>query len=112
MEGVVMAPAEEWVAEADKVTEAKQAAVHTGGVQSKHWPAYLRKGWWMPKRKKGVEFASVALYTLRTDSLVGGQLTETNGDFSLENLPLGGYNLKITYLGYNPVEQKVIADHG
>lgn len=58
--------------------------------------------------KKGVEFASVALYTLRTDSLIGGQLTEGNGDFSLENLPLGGYKLKITFLGYNPVEQKVI----
>jgi iron complex outermembrane receptor protein len=58
--------------------------------------------------KKGVEFASVALYTLRSDSLMGGQLTETNGDFSLENLPFGGYNLKITYLGYKALTQKVI----
>ena len=58
--------------------------------------------------KKPVEFASVALYTFRGDSLVTGQLTETNGDFSLDNLPFGGFKLKINYLGYLTVEKKVI----
>jgi len=60
------------------------------------------------KTKKGVEFASVALYTIRTDSLVGGQLTESNGDFSLDNLTSGGYKLKVTFIGYTSIEQKVI----
>jgi hypothetical protein len=59
-------------------------------------------------KKKPIEFASVAIYTLRNDSLIGGQLTETNGDFSLENLPFGGYKLKITSMGYVTQEQKVI----
>jgi iron complex outermembrane recepter protein len=59
-------------------------------------------------KKKGIEFASVALYTLKSDSLVGGQLTEANGEFSLDNLPFGGFKLKITYVGYTPIEQKVI----
>ena len=60
------------------------------------------------KTKKGVEFASVAIYTLKTDSLVGGQLTETNGDFSLDNLSFGGYKLKISYIGYTTLEKNVI----
>jgi hypothetical protein len=60
------------------------------------------------KTKKGVDYASVALYTLKGDSLVGGQLTENNGDFSLDNITLGGYKIKVSYLGYKTVEQKVI----
>ena len=59
-------------------------------------------------KKKPVEFASVALYTIRTDSLVGGQLTDGKGEFTIDNIPLGGYNLKITFVGYTPIEQKVI----
>ncbi len=65
-----------------------------------------------PKTKKGIEFASVALYTLKGDSLTAGQLTETNGDFSLNDLPFGGYKLKITFLGYKTLEQKVIVSPG
>ncbi|HWB64485.1 MAG TPA: outer membrane beta-barrel family protein [Chitinophagales bacterium] len=61
-----------------------------------------------PKTGKGIEFASVALYTTHGDSLTGGQLTETNGDFSLDNLPLGSYKLKITYVGYKPMEKNVV----
>ncbi len=59
-------------------------------------------------KKKPVEFASAALYTYRTDSLVGGQLTDNKGEFSLDNLPFGGYKLKITFVGYTPIEQKII----
>ncbi len=57
---------------------------------------------------KPIEFASVALFTMGKDSLVGGQLTETNGDFSIENLPFGAYQLKISYTGYAAIKQKVI----
>jgi iron complex outermembrane recepter protein len=59
-------------------------------------------------KKRPIEFASVAIYMLRSDSLIGGQLTETNGDFSLDNLPFGGFKLKITSMGYVTQEQKVI----
>lgn len=60
------------------------------------------------KTKKGIDYASVALYTMAKDSLVGGQLTQDNGDFSLDNLPFGAFKLKITYLGYTAIEQKII----
>ncbi len=59
------------------------------------------------KTKKPIEFVSVALYLSKNDSLIGGQLTETNGDFSLDNLPFGGFKLKITYLGYKAIEKNV-----
>ncbi|MCW3126888.1 MAG: hypothetical protein JWO03_2546 [Bacteroidetes bacterium] len=59
-------------------------------------------------QKKPVSYAAVALKTLGKDSLVGGQLTEDNGDFSLTDLPFGAYNLKITFVGYKDIIQKVV----
>lgn len=68
------------------------------------------------KTNKPVEAASVILVQSkfdsvtrkRKDTILNGQLTKTNGDFSLENLPLfGNFKLKITAIGYNPYEQKV-----
>ncbi len=65
---------------------------------------------------KGLGYASVQLLGMRFDSttktaaptLIAGQLTAENGDFSLENLPIQGeFTLKITYLGYGEIEQKV-----
>src|SRR6185369_5485317 len=68
------------------------------------------------KTGKPIEFAAVQLVQNKLDSvsnsmkesMAGGELTETNGDFSIENLPVfGEYKLKVTALGYNPYEQKV-----
>jgi outer membrane receptor protein involved in Fe transport len=65
---------------------------------------------------KGLGYASVQLSAMRFDSasrsmqrvLVAGQLTRENGEFSLENLPIRGeYTLKISFLGYAEMEQKV-----
>ncbi|MBL7781936.1 MAG: TonB-dependent receptor [Saprospiraceae bacterium] len=65
---------------------------------------------------KGIGYASVQLTAMRFDSasrsmkpsVVAGQLTQENGEFSLENLQvLGDYTLKINYLGYATIEQKV-----
>lgn len=66
--------------------------------------------------KKGVEAASVVLIQDRMDTatkqqkevVVGGMLTENNGDFSIENVPvMGRYKLRITGIGYKPHEQAV-----
>lgn len=68
------------------------------------------------ENNKGVAYASVALYGMRFDTvsrslketLIAGQITEENGDFSLEKLPVfGEFTLKITFLGYADVEKKV-----
>ena len=83
----------------DSATRAKYAQMSIGHVFGKVVDA---------KTKKPVEFASVALYRIKNDSLIAGQLTETNGDFSLDNLPFGGFKLKINFIGYAAVEQQVI----
>ncbi len=49
--------------------------------------------------KQNVEYASVALYSMR-DSLISGVLTQGNGDFSLEQLPFGKFKVKINFLGF------------
>jgi outer membrane receptor protein involved in Fe transport len=42
------------------------------------------------------------------DTILTGQLTPNNGNFSLENIPMmGDYKLKITAIGYKPYEEKV-----
>ncbi|MCX6291604.1 MAG: TonB-dependent receptor [Bacteroidetes bacterium] len=69
------------------------------------------------KTNKPIEFAAVQLMQNKFDSLsksmketmVAGELTRPNGDFSLENLPvMGEFKLKISALGYKPVEQKIV----
>ncbi len=59
------------------------------------------------KTKKPVEFASVVLYKLGKDTIMGGMLAKENGDFAIENLPFGGYKLKIAFLGYSGHDQNV-----
>ena len=71
------------------------------------------------ENKKGLGYATVQLLGMRYDSvsrsmkeaLIAGQLTEDNGDFSLENLPIRGqFTLKINYMGYAEWEKKVAFD--
>lgn len=65
---------------------------------------------------KGVGYAAVQLYgqipdpvtKALKDTLLSGQITEDNGDFSLENLPTRGeFKLKISFLGYADSELTV-----
>lgn len=64
----------------------------------------------------GVGFATVQLFGMRFDTLtrtrkeglIAGQITEENGDFSLEKLPVAGeFRLEVSFLGYITIEQKV-----
>jgi outer membrane receptor protein involved in Fe transport len=68
------------------------------------------------KSNKPIEFAAVQLFGNKFDKetktikegLVNGQLTQTNGDFSLDSVAvMGEYTLKVSALGYKPYEQKV-----
>jgi len=59
------------------------------------------------KTKKPVEFASVALFMISKDSAVGGVLTKENGDFMLDNLPMGGFKFRVQFLGYKTIERKM-----
>jgi outer membrane receptor protein involved in Fe transport len=44
----------------------------------------------------------------RKETVIAGQLTQNNGDFNLEGLPIGAQlKVKITAIGFKPVEQKL-----
>lgn len=59
------------------------------------------------KTKQPVAFASVTVFknANKKDSLVGGGLSEDNGDFNVTALPIGGLKLKITFVGYKNFEK-------
>lgn len=68
------------------------------------------------KTNKPMDAVSVQLVTTkfdrvkmtRKDTTINGQLTSSNGDFSLENVPMmGDYHLKITAIGFKSIDQKV-----
>ena len=68
------------------------------------------------KTGKGIEFATVQLFQNSSDTinkkskrkLLTGALTESNGDFTLDNLPLmGDFLLRVSAIGYDTVDQKV-----
>ncbi len=52
--------------------------------------------------KEPIEFASVVVYKTinKKDSLIGGGLTKSNGDFNIDELPLGAVKLKVSFIGY------------
>lgn len=65
---------------------------------------------------KGIPAASLQLVSTKfnpatrkmADTILTGQLTPNNGDFSLENIPvMGDYKLRISAIGYKPYDQKV-----
>ena len=68
------------------------------------------------EKGKGIGYATVQLYGMQFDTLsksmkevlISGQITEDNGDFSLEKLPVfGEFTLKISFIGYTETSQKV-----
>src|SRR6516164_8543252 len=71
------------------------------------------------KTNKGLDGVSVQLVQSkfdtvtkkRKDTVIAGMITESKGNFSLENLPIfGNFRLKITAIGYKVMEQKVAFD--
>ncbi len=68
------------------------------------------------KTNKGLDGTSVQLDLVffdtlthnRRDSIIRGAITQSNGDFSFESLPIAGnYHLLLTAIGYKTVDQKV-----
>jgi hypothetical protein len=76
-----------------------QAPPAIGKVQGKVLDAATRKP---------AEFATVAVYALRNDSLVGGTIVRPNGDFSVEKLPLGPLRVEVSFIGYQTIRQEVM----
>jgi hypothetical protein len=49
---------------------------------------------------QAVEFATVSLFRMPKDTLIGGIVTNANGSFELENLRPGKYKMVIAFMGY------------
>ena len=58
------------------------------------------------KSGENMPFTSVAI--LKNDTVINGCLTKDNGEFSIEKLPFGKFNLKIIALGYKKYLQQII----
>ncbi len=60
--------------------------------------------------KQGLAFASVIVMKKLPngkDSIIGGGLTEDNGDFNITNLPMGPLTVKASYIGNKDVTKQV-----
>ena len=58
--------------------------------------------------RKSVEFATISVLAAAKDSVLGGGITEPNGDFLIERLPMGKVRMRIASLGYTTLEQEVM----
>jgi hypothetical protein len=59
--------------------------------------------------KKPLPYTSIAIYQTfgKKDSLINGNLSAENGDFSVEGLPVTELKVKVSFLGYKDNTQKV-----
>jgi len=48
-----------------------------------------------------MEYANVVLYSKRDNKLIAGAVTNTDGEFIIEEVPFGMYIMKIKFIGYN-----------
>ena len=53
-----------------------------------------------------MEYSSIAVYSLPDSSLVTGTVTNTSGEFELEDIPYGKYFIEVKFIGY---EKSVIS---
>lgn len=47
-----------------------------------------------------VEFATIALFNRRDSALVNGTITDEKGNFAIDQVPMGTYRMKISFIGY------------
>ena len=59
------------------------------------------------QNKKGVEYASVALFTAKDSIVAAGTVTRANGTFELTNIPTGSFRLKVSFIGYYTTRTEV-----
>ena len=57
--------------------------------------------------RKPAEFATIAVYATRRDSLLGGTIVRSNGDFSVDKLPMGPARVVVSFIGYTTQEKLV-----
>lgn len=58
-------------------------------------------------QEKPLKSASISVHNIRDSSVVKGDYSDKNGKFKIENLQLGGYFVKINFIGFKPFTQEV-----
>ncbi|MGL5920389.1 MAG: carboxypeptidase-like regulatory domain-containing protein, partial [Bacteroidales bacterium] len=56
------------------------------------------------KTKQPLDFVNVALYKAPGDKLISGVVTDAKGAFLFQNISVGNYILKVTFVGYTSLE--------
>ncbi|MBK9147215.1 MAG: outer membrane beta-barrel protein [Flavobacteriales bacterium] len=57
---------------------------------------------------KGAEYTTVAVRHASKDSIIGGTITRSNGEFAVDKLPIGPpLKVTISFIGYTPFEKQV-----
>jgi outer membrane receptor protein involved in Fe transport len=49
-----------------------------------------------------IEYATIALFHKRFEKIIVGGITDQHGNFSIENIPMGQYQMKVEFIGYEP----------
>ena len=45
-------------------------------------------------------YITIRVFSSKSNELIGGAISEENGHFSITNIPLGSYNLDLSFTGY------------
>ncbi|MCC7050181.1 MAG: TonB-dependent receptor [Bacteroidia bacterium] len=62
------------------------------------------------KTKTSIPYASVTLLPFGKDSIITGVLTKDNGEFLFDNVALGGYRVRIAFIGYKTTEKSAFVN--
>lgn len=54
--------------------------------------------------KKALEFASISLFNLEKNEIIEGTITDSKGRFVFKNIPIGNYQLQISFIGFKSKE--------
>jgi hypothetical protein len=60
------------------------------------------------KTKEPIPYATVSVIKLRDSSIAGGNLSDEKGNFLVDKIPFGGYQIQIDFIGYQQYNFKPI----
>lgn len=55
-------------------------------------------------QNEALEFASIVVLSTQNQKLTKGTLSDRRGDYLLQDLPFGSYNIKVSYLSMQPID--------
>ncbi|MGB5436204.1 MAG: TonB-dependent receptor, partial [Maribacter sp.] len=61
------------------------------------------------RTQEALPFANVSVHDFKNNSLLTGAITDDNGRFEIDGLPLGKYRLYFSFIGYITTEQTLVA---